>query len=143
MGGVLAAIDFSPLTDTVLRTAMRLAQALHSELFLVHVAAPEPDFVGYEAGPQSVRDAVADELRREHRDLQSLAERLEDSGVSVTPLLVQGPAGEKLLEESRRLGVELIVMGRRGHGRLHEFFAGSVSREVVRGAPCAVVLVPA
>ena len=139
---ILAAVDFSATTRGVIDQAVRLAAALGAHLYLVHVGEPDPDFVGYEAGPECVRDAVAGELRKEHRELQALGDEARGSGVEVTALLVQGAAAETILAEAERLGAAMIVMGTRDRGRVHELLAGSVRREVVRKARRPVTLVP-
>ena len=55
---------------TTLNKAFQLAKSFDSKLWLMHIAAPNPDFVGYEAGPQYIRDNRGTELRKEHKLLQ-------------------------------------------------------------------------
>lgn len=143
MKRLLAALDFSPVSRSVVDRAAALAQAFAAELTLVHVAAPDPAFVGYETGPQTVRDARASELRSEHRDLQNAAEDLRARGIGARALLLQGATVEMLLREAREIGAEMIVIGSHGHGALHRALLGSVSEGVVRGARCPVLVVPA
>ena len=57
---ILAAIDFSPISDRVLALASELAEKTGASLVVLHAAAPDPDFVGYEVGPQYVRDDRAE-----------------------------------------------------------------------------------
>jgi len=85
MRNILAAVDFSPISDLVIARASELAQAFGSALWLVHVAAPDPDFVGYESGPQSVRQTVAAELRDVHRQLQEQSATLRERGSTALP----------------------------------------------------------
>ena len=73
---LLVAIDFSDPTDLILRVAERLAKSLDASVWVVHAAEPEPDFVGYDAGPEVVRGQVAKELREEHRDLDEAIARM-------------------------------------------------------------------
>ncbi len=140
---ILAAVDFSESTKLVVEEAATLAEALGSRLVVVHVAAPNPDFVGYEAGPPSVRDARAHELRMERSELRSIADSLQARGLSAESMLVQGPTIEKILEEADRLGAQRIVVGTHGRGTFSRALLGSVSQGVVRGATCPVVVVPA
>jgi nucleotide-binding universal stress UspA family protein len=140
---LLAALDFSEVTDAVVDQAAELAQAFSAELTLIHVAAPDPDFVGFEAGPDTVRDTRAGELRGEHRKLQELADGLRERGIATKALLIQGRTIEKILEEAARSGAGTIVIGSHGHGALHRVLLGSVSEGVVRGAACPVHVVPA
>ena len=142
MQNIVAAIDFSAISHDVVELAANLAETYGAALSLVHVAAPDPAFVGYEAGPQSVRNDRAQELHREHQDLHRLAEELRARGLRVTPLLVQGPTVDTLLEEARRLQADILVMGSHGRGALLSILLGSVSTGVLRHAPCPVLVVP-
>ena len=142
MRKLLAALDFSDVTDRVVEEAAALAEAFGAELTLIHVAAPDPDFVGYEAGPDTVREARADELRAEHRQLQQMADGLRERGIPSKALLIQGPTVEKILDEAIQIGASTIVIGSHGHGALRRVLLGSVSEGVVRGASCPVYVVP-
>lgn len=143
MRKLLAAVDFSDVTDQVVEQAAALAEAFSAELTLLHVAAPDPDFVGYEAGPDTVRDTRAGELRGEHRKLQEIADSLRERSIPTKALLIQGPTIEKILDEAEKTGAGTIVIGSHGHGALHRVLLGSVSEGVVRGAACPVHVVPA
>ena len=143
MRRVLAALDFSAVTGAVVEQAASLAGAFQAELTLVHVAAPDPAFVSYEAGPQTVRDARAQELRNEHREIQALAKDLRGRGLRAKALLVQGPTVETILREARELGADAIVMGSHGHGALFNALVGGVAQGVLRDAPCPVVVIRA
>ena len=143
MNQVLTAIDFSRHADAVVSTAKTLAQALDAELTVLHVASPEPDFVGYEVGPQSVRDDRAQTLELERRELHRIAEELRADGVSARAFLFSGATVEKILEEAEARGADWIVVGSHGRTALASAFVGSVSRGVLRGASCPVVVVPA
>jgi nucleotide-binding universal stress UspA family protein len=111
-------------------------------LYLLHVTAPDPEFVGYAAGPQTVRDQVARRYREVHQRLQAEAEVLRESGLDAIAVLAQGPSVETILKEARRLGVDLIVMGSHGHGAVYHLLVGSVSQGVLKKSPCPVMVVP-
>ena len=143
MKRILAAVDFSDMTRPTVRAAARLARQFEARLWLLHVAPPDPEFVGYKAGPQSVRDRVAERFRKEHRNLQSKARRLETQGIAATALLVQGPTVSTLLEEARRLKIQCLVLGSHGHGALYRTLMGSVCEGVLRKTACPLLIVPA
>ena len=143
MKRILAALDFSPVTGDVVRVTGDLAHALHAEVRLVHVAAPEPDFVGYAAGPLTVREQVAREYREEHRQLHAIETAMREEGSKVTSLMVQGDAVLKILKAAAEYGADLIVLGSHGHGALHHLLAGSVASGVLKASPRPVMIVPA
>lgn len=139
---ILAAVDFSAVTDDVLAALGRIGAATPAKVFLVHVAPPEPDFVGYGTGPDVVRGQVAVELRTQHQHLQRLAGELRAGGVETTALLLQGATVDTLIAEAGKLEADLIVLGSHGHGAVYDFLVGSVAEGVVRRSKVPVLLVP-
>jgi hypothetical protein len=63
MKNILVPIDFSEVQERVLAFVDGFAKPLGSKVWLVHVAAPDPDFVGFKVGPEYVREHRADILR--------------------------------------------------------------------------------
>ena len=143
MKRIIAAVDFSSVSDEVVRHAANLAEAFSAELVLLHVAAPDPDFVGYDAGPRSVREMRAQDLRDEHRGLQETAKQLRGRGLDAEALLIQGPTVDTIAERAEHLGADLVVLGSHGHGAVYRALMGSVSEGVLRRAPCPILVVPA
>jgi nucleotide-binding universal stress UspA family protein len=139
---IVVGVDLTAARIRVVEAAAALAGPLGATLWLIHVAAPDPDFVGLDAGPQTVRDARAAELHEEHRDLQDLAASLRERGLSATALLVQGPTAGALVDEAERRRATLIVLGTRGHGLLGKALLGSVGEGVLRKSRVPVVIVP-
>ena len=144
---VLIAVDFSPVTEAMLEAVSGLlatpdGKAPH--FYLLHVAEPDPDFVGWDAGPEVLRGQMAEEFHREHRQLADLAGRLGESSTttSVTPLLVQGSTVETVLEQAARLDASAIVVGSHGRGATYDLLIGSVSSGIVRGSSVPVLVVP-
>ncbi len=143
MKTILVPIDFSDATGPVLAQARLLARALGSHLVLLKVAEPEPDFVGFEPGPQTVRVAVAHDFRAEHTRLDELKAEAAADGLAVSAFHVQGPIVEKIIEQAAEHGADLIVMGSHGHGALYELLVGSITQGVLKNAVCPVLVVPA
>lgn len=138
---LLVPIDFSDVTPRVLDAAKNLAGAFQSRVVLLHISEPEPDFVGFEPGPVSVRASVAKEFHAEHKQLEDA--KAAFTGIEVTALHIQGPTVEKILSEADRQGADMIVLGSHGHGALHNLLTGSVAGGVLKSAPCPVLVVPA
>jgi nucleotide-binding universal stress UspA family protein len=72
-----------------------------------------------------------------HRAEQRLRRRWPDADVLVT----DAPPVPGILTRARRLRARAIVLGSRGLGAVGRLLLGSVSRTVVRQAPCAVLVV--
>ncbi|MFZ1415485.1 MAG: universal stress protein [Defluviicoccus sp.] len=139
---IVVAIDLSQAAGAVIEAAAWIAGASGARLWLIHVAEPDPAFVGWQAGPDSVREHVSERFHAEHQLLQSHADALRRRGQDATALLVQGDPAERIVAEGEKLGADIIVLGSRGHGPTYEFLVGSVAHDVLRHAPCPVLLVP-
>ena len=140
---LLVPIDFSDVTPNVLEAAGTLARAFKSRIVLLHIAEPEPDFVGFEPGPVSVRSSVAKEFHSQHKGLDEAKHQLADTGIEVLALHIQGSTVEKIIHESAQQKADIIVLGSHGHGALHNLLTGSVAAGVLKSAKCPVLVVPA
>lgn len=68
---------------------------------------------------------------------KALAGRWPDVRVRVA----DGPPTAAIIRAARRARADVIVMGWRGHGAVRRLLVGSISRDVVRAAPCPVLVV--
>ena len=143
MKTILVPVDFSDVTAEVVETARKFAAAFAARLVVLNVAEPEPDFVGFEAGPPTVRVAVARDFKVERQRLDDIKAKLSVGGCEVVALHIQGPIVEKILSEAAEQKAELIVIGSHGHGAIYDLLVGSVTHGVIKEARCPVVVVPA
>ena len=158
MKNLLAAVDFSKMTDAVIRQSAILAKELDARLWILHVTSDETQVVVFESAQYSdfgeepvsmfgdvqiARDLTAEEIKREHTELQALSSRLREEGVNAQALLLKGAAAPVILDKASALEAELIILGSHGHGLLHKALLGSVSESVIQHADCNVMIVPA
>ena len=138
---ILVPIDFSETTRGVLEAAVSQAKAHGAEIVLLHVEAPEPDFVGYKGGPPSVRKSVSKEIHRDFRTLEVVESRLRKQGLRVKALMLQGPTVEKIITEARRAKADLLIIGTHGRSAIYRLFHGCISEAILRRSPCSILLV--
>jgi nucleotide-binding universal stress UspA family protein len=63
------------------------------------------------------------------------------AGIPVTTDVEVGQPGQRLRALASQRGADLLVVGSRGHTELKALLLGSVSNQVVHGAPCPVLVV--
>lgn len=142
MKNILVSIDFDGKEQVLVDKAEEFGKAFNAKIWLIHIAAPDPDFIGYDVGPQYIRDARADELRKEHKLLQKFADRLNTQGIKAEGLLVQGATIEMIIKEANKLKTDLIIAGHNKRNFLYQAFVGSVSKDIINEANIPVLIVP-
>ncbi len=113
---LLVAVDFSDSSQQIIEYMKEFAKFVSNKIWLVHVAEPDPEFVGYEVDPPEMRDAVARRFHKEHQQLQQLGHELRSEGLDCVALLVQGSTVETILGEIEKLSVDMVILGSHGKG---------------------------
>jgi nucleotide-binding universal stress UspA family protein len=139
---ILVAVDLSAVSSRMIQAVLRIPRREEMKVVVLHVAEPDPEFVGMQAGPGVVRDQVARELRGERHAVEELAAALRTGGIDATGLTIQGPTVATILAESERQRAELLVVGSHGHGAAYDLAVGSVSAGVIRKASVPILVVP-
>lgn len=142
MKNILVTIEFEDQSDLLIEKATEIAAKYGAKVWLVHIAAPEPDFIGYGTGPQYVRDTVAQDLREEHRTLQKYADEMKNNGVEAEGLLVQGSTIETIVKESEKLNIDMIVIGHHKHGFLYNLFMTGTDELLIEQSKIPVLTIP-
>jgi nucleotide-binding universal stress UspA family protein len=134
-GTAVVGIDFSEASVQAARTAQRLLPA-GGALYLVHVIPRERQLLE----PWLTERAYDRIVNHNFRRLRArVGERL---GISVHQTIRVGDPGRALLEYGQQVGADLIATGSHGHGFVSRFVLGSTTTKVLRGAHCAVLVVP-
>lgn len=128
----MIAVDLTEFSEKILNEVKKLARAHSAKAHRLHVAEPEPDFVGFDVGPQTVRDTPSKSFHAEHRQLQAIAEQLRSAGLDTTALLVQGDTAETILKEASKLDADMIVVGSHGRRAMRQLLVGSVRESALR-----------
>ena len=142
MENILVALDFEPKAQYLIEMAALLAKKFDSKVWILHIASPNPDFVGYEIGPQYIRNDRAHDLRAEHKLLQGFAQKLESKGIEAESLLIQGPTVKMILDEAQKLDIDLIVIGSHEHSLLYKAFHDTTSQNVIKKSKIPLLVVP-
>jgi nucleotide-binding universal stress UspA family protein len=139
---ILVAIDLSAASSKVVAAASRVAEMSGAEVYLLHVAEPEVDYIGYEAGPAVLRRQEAQDYQREHEQVNGYVKQLTDAGYKAQAMVVEGAMAKTTISEAKRLGSEWIVVGSHGHGAVYDMLVGSHSAALMRKSPVPVLVVP-
>ena len=136
---LLCATDFSQQALRALEAALEVASE-KAHLTLLHVY-PPPGLLlpeGFVAAtPQTYRELI----EAIDRSLEELRTRAARTGLTITPIAVQGHAASEICRVAREGHHDLIVVGTHGRTGIARFMLGSVAEHVLRDAPCPVLVV--
>ncbi len=136
---ILVPMDFSECAKKALQYAIPLAKEHKAAITLLYVVAPPP-YVGGEFG---VTDYQFDPTARANAE-KELAKLVVDEvrgEISADTLVCAGAPALEILNAAKELAADLIVISTHGHTGLTHVFLGSVAEDVVRRAPCPVLVV--
>jgi len=125
---IMVPTDFSVSTERAWVLAQSLARATGSELVLVHV-------VPRGASSEAARKWAAEEL-------EDCAGKARAQGLRVRVALRTGVPHREIVALAREEDADLIVVATHGRGGLDRARLGSVAGQVVRLAPCPVLIGP-
>ena len=140
MNIILAPVDFSPVTDSVITRSVELAKAFQAELILMYVAQPHPNFMGCDLDKGRRWREVT--LSDPGSQIIACAEKADRAGVQVSVVVTQGPVVESILEQAKDIQAGWLVLGSHGHGALYDLLVGSTVEGVMSVARVPVVIVP-
>jgi nucleotide-binding universal stress UspA family protein len=142
MKAILAAIDFSNVTNLVIAEAATLARALGGKVVLVTVLV-EPVFLKEYAAPQkSIAKITVAHERAVRNRLAAVQERLQSEFVPAETVVRRGNAALHILEEAQKRDAAFIVIGSHGHTAFFELVLGSTTQAVLKRARQPVVIIP-
>jgi nucleotide-binding universal stress UspA family protein len=140
---ILLPTDFSECASYALPAATSLARLMKARLICLHVVEPVVPSVGWTpvAEPLPVAD-ISEQLEESAtRELPKIARSGECAGLEVEDLIVHGEASAEIVRVAKEKRVDLIVISSHGRTGLGRIFFGSTAEEVVRHAPCPVLVV--
>ena len=124
--------DGTPSARAALAFAQFVAEATGGEVRIVSIA---PDYVDTDLSLGPLEPVRQEAQLRLERAVKSVDEDIPTSGV-----VMSGDAAAVLEEQAVEL--DLLVIGSRGRGPIRDRLFGSVSADVIRRAPCPVIVVP-
>jgi len=142
-GPILAATDLSDPAQGALSIASLLSAKLGEPMVALHVVDYSPVVVVPEAFGPGIPIPVPEE---EHQAIlkaagDRLVEALAKLEVKADRLVEEGAPSDRIVAVAEQIEARLVVAGTAGGGGLRRMLLGSVAEDVLRLAPCSVLLV--
>lgn len=132
---VVAGVDDSPVSRKVVARAIEQARWRSTDVHLVHVAyAP----MVYADVPVDWADVIEAQRASVWSQLEGL---IEDAGSPVERVDLDGYPPDRLIDYTKEVDAELLVLGTRGRGDFASLILGSTSHRAIHLAGCDVLVV--
>jgi len=143
---ILVPLDGSPLAESALAVAARVAQASDGSIVLLRVIGVPTTYTPYIYGPDMAQSpSLAQELLNTEQEnaekyLAEIARLDILAGIKVEPIITPGTAGMAILNTVNEENVDLIVMSSHGETGFKRLALGSVAQHVSRHSPVPVLV---
>jgi nucleotide-binding universal stress UspA family protein len=137
---ILVGCDFSPDSSLAFEYGLSLAQEFQAELHLAHVV--EPPLYEDLIKPSESGETFGRQLRKTMQEkLGAMVPEEAQTWCNPVTALLAGQPHEELVKYAVVNGMDLIVLGVRGHSLVETLFVGSTTDRVLRNSPCPVLSV--
>lgn len=142
MQRIIVATDGSAGANRAVDTAAKLAKASGADLSILTIGG---NVTGGEL--RKLADAAGDLSKTMEAAANKVLTQARKRALRIGARTVKlqtgwGDPAETIIDAVRRGNVDMLVVGRRGRGRLSGLLLGSVSQKLASLAPCVVVVVP-
>ncbi len=138
---ILIALDYDPTAKKIAEMGFALAKSMGAEVILLHVVV---DLVHYSLsymnmGPL-VLDSVVDLKDASLQFLEKTKKHLGDENIQT--VVKEGDFADSILETSKSLHADLIVMGSHSQKWLENILMGSVTEKVLHHTTIPLFIIP-
>jgi universal stress protein A len=140
---ILVPTDMSEHSNNAIREALDIAKQYNSEVILLHIIKHPVEPC---AGEFCISIDLQNQLNKEMMDSaqKSIADQLSKvegiEGLKITTDVKTGIPYDEIINEAEEKGADLIVISPLGATGIAKYVMGSVTRHVLLGAKCPVLL---
>jgi len=133
---VLIPVDFSDVTEAVIKTADLIGEKFHPKFYLLHVISPlvyisAPESMVVDVIDASVIEEIEEQKRKAAENLlNNLKEKLKK--YEVETIIDMGSPADVIVEREEELNVDLTILGGHQKGLVERILLGSTSEAVVK-----------
>src|SRR5947209_19038317 len=135
---ILVPLDGSPLAESALAVAARIAHSSDGTIVLLRVIGVPTTYTPYiygsdmAQGPQLAQDLIDMEQENAEKYLAEIAGLDLLAGIQVDTTIIPGSAGISILDTAKQESVDVIVMSSHGETGFKRFALGSVAQYISR-----------
>lgn len=151
MQKVIIALDYNPTAQKVAEAGYAMAKAMNAEVILLHVItdpvfyatsgySPIMGFSGYvDVGP-TLLDSTDGLKNASLQYLEKIRQHLDDKNIQT--MVAEGDFAETILNTSKKIHADIIVMGSHSQKWLENILIGSVTTKVLQHSTIPLLIIP-
>lgn len=143
MKTILVPIDSKKEGDLVAAKAIEIASSFDATVHLVHVTSVKNDNNTSHREVEHVAPEDVSAFEKEMEIMSRFRSKFINAGLNCEVHLLRGAPARQVLNLSKQIGADLIILGYIEHSTWYKTFIGSVSNEVLRQSETPVLLIPA
>jgi nucleotide-binding universal stress UspA family protein len=138
---ILIGVDESPCSNAAVDYVKRFPWPSGTRVRVVSASPPVFVGPGEIAAPAVIAQLMQDQDRMHTQIAERAAQELKAAGLTVDSVMLGGDPRSTLVEEARRTGTDLMVVGSHGRSGITKLLLGSVASYVASHAGCSVLIV--
>ncbi len=136
---ILIPVDFSDTSLLAIKHGAFLAKYTKGDVYLLHVISKQYEHYAVLEQPINLEDPKQYETSASNK-LNQLADSIRgEHGISVNTIVSLGNPTKEIINTSKEIGANMIVMGTHGYSPLEELVIGSNTLKVITKSNCAVM----
>jgi nucleotide-binding universal stress UspA family protein len=135
-GTILVTLDGTLTDRAILEHVKPLAQLMHSQIVLLHVA---DGWAARTFGP----DAISPEIADDQAYLGAIRTELQSAGIPTEAELAYGEPAKEIIKWIQEKGCDLVAMSTHGHRFIADLFLGTTATRVQHQVNVPVLLLRA
>lgn len=139
---ILVPLDFSECSRLGLDYALGFAREFRSSLVLFHSVVVQSYPLSDEYTALEGPNILGLQQEDAEKEMKALRDDLAESNLKITSKITVGPLIDQLNDYVGANAVDLIITSTHGRSGLRRVFIGSTAEQIVRHAPCPVLVVP-
>ncbi len=141
MKRILVCLDLSPITDDVIRWAIRLGKSTNAVMELAYVSSAHAEKVTHVVSSDNQK-RLSLIMTKENSRMDSYAAKVRKEGLECGMTILHGNVSESLKNRAREFDASMIVIGSRTTNAATHAIKGSVGADLLKSLKIPVLLVP-
>ena len=139
---IIVPVDFSKLSYSALEYAKDLAEMRDATIHLIYVLDNNLPFGSKRDTEFSQEELMKSIEEKAEKDLKEIANEIkEESSIRVVEILRKGIDFEEIINYSKEVAGDMIVIATHGRTGIFHTLLGSVAEKVIRYAKCPVLVI--